>query len=190
MNNTALLIMDIQTRIVGMISDPTQLIKNIKSAIDFAHKEEIPVIYIAVQFRPGFPEVSQNNKSFSAVKQNHAAFGDPKAMEIYSEVKPAKQDIVVVKKRVSAFTGSDLEVILRSLGVRHIVLTGIATSGVVLSTVREAADKDYQITVLSDCCADADDTVHEILTTKIFPRQADVKTVATWIKKSTLSTQS
>jgi nicotinamidase-related amidase len=60
------------------------------------------------------------------------------------------------------------------------VLTGISTSGVVLSTLREAADKDYQITVLSDCCGDIDDEVHRVLTTKIFPRQADVLTVQEW----------
>src|ERR1700722_5247997 len=123
MKNTALLVMDIQTRIVGMISDPAPLIKNIKKAITHAHKISVPVIYIAVQFRPDFPEVSPNNKSFSAIKKNIAGFGDPKAMEIYEEVKPQKNDILVVKKRVSAFTGSDLEVVLRSLGIRHVVLT-------------------------------------------------------------------
>jgi len=183
MKNTALLVMDIQTRIVGMISDSAPLIKNIKKAIDYAHKASIPVIYIAVQFRPDFPEVSPNNKSFSAIKKNVAGFGDPKAMEIYEEVTPQKKDIVVVKKRVSAFTGSDLEVVLRSLGVTHLILTGIATSGVVLSTVREAADKDYQLTVLSDCCADGDEEVHRVLTIKVFPRQADVIMVNDWVKK-------
>jgi len=60
------------------------------------------------------------------------------------------------------------------------VLAGIATSGVVLSTLREAADKDYRITVLSDGCADADEEVHRVLTTKVFLRQADVMTVDEW----------
>jgi nicotinamidase-related amidase len=85
-----------------------------------------------------------------------------------------------VKKRVSAFTGSDLEVLLRSLAVSHLVLTGIATSGVVLSTLREAADRDYQLTVLADACADADDEVHRVLLEKVFPRQAAVSTVQQW----------
>ena len=85
-----------------------------------------------------------------------------------------------MKRRVSAFSGSDLEVVLRSLGVSHLVLTGIATSGVVLSTTREAADKDYRITVLADCCADRDEEVHRVLTTKVFPRQADVRSVEEW----------
>ena len=47
-------------------------------------------------------------------------------------------------------------------------------------TIREAADKDYIITVLSDCCADADEEVHCVLITKIFPHQADVATVEEW----------
>ena len=62
------------------------------------------------------------------------------------------------------------------------VLTGIATSGVVLSTLREAADKDYKLTVLADCCADGDDEIHRVLTTKVFPRQADVLLVDEWSK--------
>jgi nicotinamidase-related amidase len=61
------------------------------------------------------------------------------------------------------------------------VLTGIATSGVVLSTTREAADKDYQLTILSDLCADFDAEVHAVLLKKVFPRQATVKTSEEWI---------
>ena len=67
-------------------------------------------------------------------------------------------------------------------GVDTLVLTGIATSGVVLSTLRYAADLDYRLVVLADACADADDEVHRVLTTKVFPRQADVLTVAQWAK--------
>jgi nicotinamidase-related amidase len=98
------------------------------------------------------------------------------ACQVHASVAPMPGDVIITKKRVSAFTGSDLEVVLRSMDVKHLILSGIATSGVVLSTLREAADKDYAITVLSDCCADADEEVHRVLTTKIFPRQADVIT--------------
>jgi nicotinamidase-related amidase len=64
--------------------------------------------------------------------------------------------------------------------VTRLVLTGIATSGVVLSTLREAADRDYELTVLADGCADADDEVHRVLIEKVFPRQALVMTVEEW----------
>jgi len=180
---TALLVMDVQTRIVGMIEDHDKLIQNIQKAIKHAHQNEIPVIYIVVQFREGFPEVSPNNKSFSVIKSRQDAFADPEQMAIFKDVTPEKDDIVVTKRRVSAFTGSDLEVVLRSLGVNKLVLSGIATSGVVLSTVRQAADKDYQLIVLSDCCADGDPQVHETLLTKIFPRQTEVLSVDEWLAK-------
>jgi nicotinamidase-related amidase len=72
-------------------------------------------------------------------------------------------------------------VVLRARGIDTLVLTGIATSGVVLSTPRQAADLDYRLTVLADGCLDGDPEVHRVLTEKIFPRQADVLTVDDWI---------
>ncbi len=90
----------------------------------------------------------------------------------------------MTKRRVSAFSGSDLDVILRSLGVDSLVLTGIATSGVVLSTLRQAADLDFGLTVLSDLCADNDPETHRVLMGKVFPRQAAVMTAAEWIEAS------
>ena len=71
--------------------------------------------------------------------------------------------------------------VLRAQGVTQLVLTGIATSGVVLSTLRQAADMDYGLTVLRDGCADADPEVHRVLLDKVFPRQADVLTADEWI---------
>jgi nicotinamidase-related amidase len=95
-------------------------------------------------------------------------------------VAPLAGEITVTKRRVSAFAGSDLDVVLRSLGVDSLVLTGIATSGVVLSTLRQAADLDFKITVLHDGCADSDDEVHRVLTQKVFPRQASVVSAGEW----------
>ncbi len=69
-----------------------------------------------------------------------------------------------------------MEEVLRAQGITHLVLCGIATSGVVLSTLREAADKDYILTVLSDCCADSDEEVQSVLMSKVFTRQAEVVT--------------
>jgi len=60
------------------------------------------------------------------------------------------------------------------------VLCGISTSGVVLSTLRQAADLDYQLVVLSDGCLDGDLEVHRVLVEKVFPRQAAVRSVAQW----------
>ena len=179
---TALLVMDVQDATVKMLPDNTAFIKSVNLAIQTARSHNIPVIYVVVGFRKGYPEVSPNNKSFSVIRENDSmSFDTEEAARVHVSVAPQLGDITIIKKRVSAFAGSDLEVVLRSQGITHIVLTGIATSGVVLSTLREAADKDYAISVLSDCCADRDEEVHHVLTTKVFTRQADVMKVGEWV---------
>jgi nicotinamidase-related amidase len=178
--STALLVMDVQGATVNRLKDVRTYIHSVSGALQKARQNSIPVIYIVIGFRKGYPEVSTNNKSFSAIKNATVDFNTEEALKVYETVAPMPEDIVIIKKRVSAFTGSDLEVVLRSLEIKHLVLSGIATGGVVLSTLREAADKDFAITVLSDCCADSDDEVHRVLITKIFPRQAEVITSEEW----------
>ena len=67
-----------------------------------------------------------------------------------------------------------------SMSIHHLVLMGVATSGVVLSTLCDAADRDYSLTVLSDACGDPDPEVHRILTERVFTKRACVMTVAEW----------
>jgi nicotinamidase-related amidase len=180
MEQTALLVMDVQRGIVERFGDDAGYLDRLAGAIDAARAAGLPVVYVVVGFRPGYPEVSDRNLSFSAIAgSGRFAAGDPGA-EIHPAVAPRDGDVVVTKRRVSAFTGSDLDVVLRSLGAGTLVLAGIATSGVVLSTLRQAADLDYRLTVLADACLDADPEVHRVLTQKVFPRQATVCTVAQW----------
>ena len=138
-------------------------------------------VCVTARFREGYPEVSPHNRLFSTALAS--GFLPSTALEIHPTVAPQSGEVVVTKVRASAFSGSDFEVILRSQAISHLVLCGIATSGVVLSTVLEAADKDYELTVLSDCCADADEDVQRVLITKIFPRYTEVITGEAWDKK-------
>jgi nicotinamidase-related amidase len=87
-------------------------------------------------------------------------------------------DLTVRKTRVGAFSTTDLDRRLRAHGIDTLVLAGISTSGVVLSTVRDAADRDYRLYVLKDGCADRDGEVHDLLMRKVFPRQAWVVSIA------------
>lgn len=181
MGSSALLVMDVQRGIVARYAEQDSgYLPRLAHAIDTARGRGIPVIYVTVSFRPGHPEISARNRTFSAIAgtSGFAATGD--AVQVHPDVAPRPDDVLVTKRRVSAFTGSDLDVVLRSLNVDSLILTGIATSGVVLSTLRQAADLDYRLTVLSDACLDADPEVHRVLLDKVFPRQADVHTVDQW----------
>lgn len=180
--NTALLVMDMQAGIIRALPVGNDTTGRIAEAIAYARTNNIPVIYVVLGFRQGMPEVSSNNKAFSSSKERLGNVSMDEFMKIHNDVAPLPDDVIVIKRRYSAFTGNDLEVVLRSQGILHLVVTGYSTSGVVLSTVREAADKDFRLTVLSDGCADLDPEVHQVLTTKVFPKQADVLTVDEWIK--------
>lgn len=169
--NRALLVMDFQDGIANSFVE-TGIVERMRAVIVAARAKAIPVIFVVVGFRPGHPEVSGSNKSFSGIKAA-GRLVDPTVIDALS---PLESEPVVVKRRVSAFGTTDLATILQALGARHLILAGISTSGVVLSTTRMAADLDFEITILADCCADGDEEVHRVLTEKIFPRQATVTT--------------
>lgn len=170
--NTVVLSMDFQNDIVSRFAaaDPG-VVRRAASALASARAAGIPVVHVAVQFRPGHPEVASRGL-FAMIRQMNGFVQGTPGAAIHDAVAPAEGEVVCIKKRVGAFSGSDLETVLRALGRTHLVLFGIATSGVVLSTIRAAADLDYTMHVVSDCCADADPEVHRVLMEKVFPRMA------------------
>jgi nicotinamidase-related amidase len=176
---TALLAMDFQNFIVDSYGDEmAALLARARTLLAAARQAGALVIYVAVRFRPGYPEISPDNAMFSGIKNAGLLLEGESGADIHAAVAPHDGDLMVTKRRVSAFAGSDLELLLRAKGIKTLVLTGIATSGVVLSTVREAADKDYRLVVVQDCCADHDEDVHRVLLEKLFPRQATIMDAA------------
>jgi nicotinamidase-related amidase len=180
-NKTALLVMDMQNGIVARFAENEKVLLPFQKAVAAARRHTIPVIFVRVAFREGYPEISPRNKSFSGISGFGGMTVSDPATQIHESVQPQPDEPVVTKLRVSAFAGSDLEVLLRSRQIETLILCGIATSGVILSTLREAADKDFALTVLADACLDADPEVQRVLLEKVFPRQADVLTVDAWI---------
>jgi nicotinamidase-related amidase len=181
MSEKALLVMDVQRAIVDRVGGDPGLLDRLARAAPAARAAGIRVIYVQIAFRPGYPEVSPSNRSFGAISRSGGFVEGDEGMAIHPAVAPGPDDLLVTKRRVSAFAGSDLEVVLRAGAIRELVLTGIATSGVVLSTLRAAADLDFGLTVLADGCADGDAEVHRVLVEKVFPRQAEVVDVEQWV---------
>lgn len=181
-SRTALLVMDFQRDIVDRSGGP-DAVDAAARAVEVARGAGVRVIYVRVGFRPGYPEIAATNRSFAAIADGPADMTiESPGTALHDALVPRADEPVVVKRRVSAFTGSDLDVVLRAADADNLVLAGISTSGVVLSTLRQAADLDFRLTVLSDACADGDPEVHRVLTEKVFPRQADVLTVEEWTR--------
>ena len=180
MASTALLVMDVQQSIVDRFRGEAGYLPRLATAADAARGAGIRVMYVIIAFRPGYPEVSPSNPTFAGIRGSGRYIdGDPGSL-IHPAVAPAPGEVIISKRRVSAFAGSDLDMVLRAGDVDSLVLAGIATSGVLLSTLRQAADLDYRLTVLADGCLDADPEVHRVLLEKVFPRQAQVTPIADW----------
>ncbi len=181
---TAVLVMDYENDIVGSLPEDVRvpLLEKAAAIIKEARQRNIPVMYVVVRFRDGYPEVNVHNKLFRALKESGRLKEGTAGAEIDQKVAPLPGEVVVTKRRVGAFSTTDLETVLRARNINTIVLAGISTSGVVLSTVRWAADKDYSIVVLSDACADRDPEVQRVLMDKVFPWQATVVTSGEFLK--------
>jgi nicotinamidase-related amidase len=168
--HSALLVMDFQTSVVERYAvGQDSLLAATAGAIAAARQSGMRVIYVVVGFRPGFPEISPYSQILSAIKASGGI-----AFDIHPRVAPAADEVIVTRHRVGAFMGTDLDMILRSNAIDTLVMCGITTSGVVWSTLRSAADSDYRVLVLRDCCSDMNGVMHDRLLEEIFPHQATV----------------
>jgi nicotinamidase-related amidase len=175
-SKSVLLLMDFQNVIVGMVGDQgPALLERAAKARAAARAAGMAVMHVRVAFTEAdYAAIPASNKGFSMLAKNRIITEGTPAAEIHEALKPAADEEVFTKKRVGAFSTTKLAERLKARGIDTLVLTGIATSGVVLSSLRDAADHDYRLVVIGDCCADMDAETHRVLTEKVFPRQADV----------------
>lgn len=178
-SKTALLTLDLQKGIVAMIPDGEAVLPAAAKAVDFARAQGIRVIHVGLGFAPGHPEISDTSP-FVRVKQGNLYVRGTEASEFHPAIF-APGELIVYKQRIGAFSENELHLILRAQGIERLVLMGLATSGIVLSTLRRAFDLDYHCTVLADACADRDEEIHRVLMHKVFAQQAKVLSVDTWI---------
>jgi nicotinamidase-related amidase len=177
---TALLIMDYQPGILERVDDADALAAKARAAIDTLREAGATIGYVRVAFTEEELEAMPETAGMARVKAMPAGSmgADSPATQVDERVAPADGDIVVRKVRVGAFGTTDLDAQLRARGVDTLVLAGISTSGVLLSTIRDGYDRDYRLLVLADASADPQPGVHEFLTETLFPRQAEVIEVA------------
>ncbi|KAK7748252.1 hypothetical protein SLS62_008804 [Diatrype stigma] len=185
MKKTALILLDFQNGILDshFQDQKADYLSRASTTINKARQVGIHIIHVKTSFRPGHPDISKRNRMLAQVVANGVFVEGDATVAIAQEVTPAEHDIVVTKRRVSAFSGSDLDIVLRSLEVDTLILAGVATSGAVLSTACQAADLDFHLIILGDLCLDPDDEVHRVLVEKVFPRQGRTLSVEEWLKE-------
>ncbi|GAA1898177.1 cysteine hydrolase family protein [Asanoa iriomotensis] len=172
---TALLVMDFQNGIVGRLPDPDPLVGRVREVIADVRAHDGVIGYVRVAFTDeDYATVPATNITFAAAAEQRSMGADDRSTAIVDALAPEQGDIVVRKVRIGAMSTTDLDQRLRARGVNTVVLAGISTSGVVLSTVIDAVDRDYRVYVLSDGVADFDAELHDVLLNKIFGRRATI----------------
>jgi nicotinamidase-related amidase len=174
----ALLVMDYQQGILASLPEPANqeaLLSRVAGAITDMRAHGAAIVYVRVGFTEAdWAAIPPANKTFSFLgRQRLMHHADP-ATDFHHQLAPEPGDVTVRKTRYGALSTTDLDRRLRDRGITTLVIAGLTTSGVVLSTVTDAADRDYQLYVLSDGVADPDSQAHEALMTSVFPRLADI----------------
>ncbi|MFC1944704.1 cysteine hydrolase [Chloroflexota bacterium] len=178
LSKTAVLAMDFQKGIItyNAMAQERNVIQKVKAVLNGARQARLPVIHVVIQFREGYPEVSSRNRMFSGVMQMGLFLTKHEDTMIEESLGPLEGDIVISRPRVNAFYGSDLQTVLTSKGIDTIILMGLATNWVVEGTARYAADADYRVIVLEDCCAGISVEAHNFSIANVFNTIAEVST--------------
>jgi nicotinamidase-related amidase len=174
-DKTAALTLDIQKGVFGFVPKAEAIVPNAVRAVKAARQKGFKIIHVGLGFEPGHPEIGSVQSTFATVKQNGIFVKGSESAQFHPSVQ-AEGDLVIYKQRVGGFSDNALEMVLRANGLTHLVLMGISTSGIVLSTLRRAYDLDFTSTVIEDACFDPDEEVHRVLTNKVFAAQAVVLT--------------
>ncbi|HEY1176332.1 MAG TPA: cysteine hydrolase [Phytomonospora sp.] len=172
---TALLVMDFQPAILAALPDTDGLIARVASAVEGTRAHGGTVAHVRVAFTDAdWAAVPAANRAFAFLAERRLLRHDDPAADFHPRLAPEPGDVVVRKTRVGALSTTGLDATLRERGITGLVLAGVTTSGVVLSTALEAADRDYRLTVLADGVADPDPALHEALMGGVLARVAEV----------------
>lgn len=178
---TALIIGDIQKGITDAFPFAQQVVPPLTELLPRARAAGVLVVFVHIAFRPNRADLPPGNALFNSFFEAGDMFheGSPKtdiALPVQNE------DVLILKRRASAFAGTDLDMVLRAHSVDHIAVAGVATSAMVAATCYDAADRGYRVTVLRDGCADSDPTMNDFFLDKVFPARAhEVVPCAKWL---------
>jgi nicotinamidase-related amidase len=178
----ALVVGDLQAGITRNYPIARNLVPVVSEILPTARAAGVLIVFIRTALRVNGLDVAPTNPLITACHAAGDIFhqGSP-GTEVDPGLEIADGDVVVTKRRGSAFTGTELDMILRGRGVDSLAVAGVATSAMVAATVYDALDRDYRLTVLADACADPEPRVHTFFVESVFPdRGAHVTTARSW----------
>lgn len=153
-------------------------IANTAEALRKARAAGVRIGYVRVGFSPDYRECPPNSRIFQGAKKAGMFKLGTWGTEVHPALAPKPGDFDIVKHRVSPFYATSLEAILRANGIRRLYLSGVSTSGAVLSGAKDGHDRDYDVFVLDDCCCALSEEQHQAVIEQM-RRMTTILTVST-----------
>ncbi len=188
-DRTALVLLDLQnygvhpdgywmTKIPEGVERIAPSIARTVDALDAARAAQIAVVHVGNAWRDGHPDVNPHAPWMREAKAAGRSVQDTWGTEFFEPVAPIDGEFIVRKRAVSAFSGTELDRLLRVRDIFTIALAGSITNFAVEGTAREAADRGYRVLILEDCCESVSDEWQDFSMTQILPMIAEIVTTA------------
>jgi len=185
-NKTALLVMDFMNDLVdekgkaaGFCMEHIKkqdAIANTKKALEKARAKGWKVIYVTLDYGKNYEKIKTvKSPMYQGVADAKMFETGTWGTEIHKDLKPMKGETIITKSRINPFTNPDFEKEIK--GMENLVMAGVATNFVVEAAAREAADKDYNVIVLEDCCASMSPDMHKFSVEVLLPNLVMIKSV-------------
>ncbi len=149
---------------VGMARDAADRARVVAAArrlLDGARAAGLPVVSVRIAFRPDHADLPRNAPIFRDVARLGAVREGSWGAAFLDGLGPLEGEAVVTHSRIGAFSGTDLDARLGGLGIGRLIVAGVATTSVVLTTVGQAVDLGYEVTVAGDACSAGRADLHE-----------------------------
>lgn len=178
-SQSALVVVDCQPEALARIESVDKLLFRTNAAVDTVRRHRGHLAFVRLAFdQLDYRSIPSTNTKISKFAQNRRFQNGTRGADFHPVLAIDEDDIVVRKTRLGVFSTTNLDERLTNLGITTLILAGVHTSGAVLSTVREAADRDYRLLVLSDCTSDVDPDAHELCLHRVIARQAEIATTS------------
>jgi nicotinamidase-related amidase len=135
-------------------------LQNVRALQDKFRSNGFEVLHVKVSFSENYIEHPVNSPLFGKAKEYKALQSGSWGSDFAEAIKPNENEKTIIKRRVSAFYATDLEATLRARGINTVYLSGVSTDIAIESAARDAHDRDFNVIVISDCCAAANDDDH------------------------------
>lgn len=182
--NSALLVIDFVNEIIdqkgklagkGYVAfiEKADTFDHLNHAIGIFREKGCPIVFIRLGFDHSYANQPKSSPVFGKANEFSIFKTGEWSTQFHSSVDYRDSDLTIQKSRVSAFYDTPLATMLRNMGVSNIFIAGVATDLAVEAAARDAHDRDFMVTVVSDACAAATIEDHE-KSLRFFPKIGSV----------------